>query len=51
MEEDGLGTTTMAERMKTSRQQPERLPDPQSESVIQQALQWVVQAEGEAVEG
>lgn len=46
MEKEGLRKTTMAERMKTSRQQLDRLLDPENESVTLQTLQRAAQAVG-----
>lgn len=46
MEKEGLSKTTMAERMKTSRQQLDRLLDPENESVTLQTLQRAAQAVG-----
>ncbi len=46
MAEQGLSKTAMAERMNTSRQQLDRLLDPNNESVTLQTLQRAAQAVG-----
>jgi DNA-binding Xre family transcriptional regulator len=46
MEKEGLSKTSMAERMQTSRQQLDRLLDPENESVTLQTLQRAAQAVG-----
>jgi DNA-binding Xre family transcriptional regulator len=46
MAEQGLSKTAMAERMNTSRQQLDRLLDPNDESVTLQTLQRAAQAVG-----